>query len=170
MGLHQYHMTEEIDPLTGLFFLSLHKKKSKGMMSKEEEWDYSHSYNMAIYDPKTDQTRYLFDNPYEDDAITHILYETGYNGASGKVVFNRSSSRIVNTQFAQREPSSKILVCQRIKAQNTFKIWLFDKNTASSQLIAALDDNSSWVLDVKNQKVIAYKRELKGVDFKAFDF
>ena len=139
-------------------------------MSKEEEWDYSHSYNMAIYDPKTDQTRYLFDKPSEDDAITHLLYETGYNEASGNVVFNRSSSRIVNTRFVQREPSSKILVCQRTKAQKPLKIWLFDKNTDASRLIAALDDASSWILDVKNQKIIAYKRELKGVNFMAFDF
>ncbi len=129
MNFRQSSITEETDQRCGRFYLSLHRKKSKGLISnKEDAFDFEKAHNIAVFDVHTNQTTYLFDNVKEGENITHLLFEIGYNEEYKKIVFNRQSSKVQNNEMLEkREVFDLLIVCQEIEQNGSKRIWRFKK-------------------------------------------
>lgn len=169
-----YHITEELDHNSSLFYLSMHRlKEQKGLLSnkKEAKFDFKKAHNIAVFDIQKNEAKYLFDSVKEDESITHLLYEVNYITDNKSILFNRRSSRIYNNDFIEkRELLDQLLVCQVSEEKGLYRIWKFNKDGSDKTLITEIDNLTDWRFDVKNQKIITFKRAVNKVDFNAIDF
>jgi|GEM_PF-3196491 len=188
MGLQTYHITEEIERQFNLLYLSMHRSKSKkGLMSsyKDDDFDYTRAFNIAILNIENNNTTYLFEQVKEEETISHLLYETGYEEEpislslphpgyqkiGKKIIFNRSSSKIINNEnIEKRNPSNKLIVCQLDKSKSVQRIWRFNKHGQNKTLITEIDFKTEWRVDVFNQKILTFKRLIHNVEFDIYSF
>ncbi|MDW7695699.1 hypothetical protein R9C00_24490 [Flammeovirgaceae bacterium SG7u.111] len=172
MNFRQSSITEETDQRRGRFYLSLHRKKPKGLISnKEDVFDFEKAHNIAVFDIHTNQTKYLFDNVKEGENITHLLFETGFDEEYKCIVFNRRSSKIQNNEMLEkRELFDVLIVCQEIEASGLKRIWRFKKDGSEKSLITEVDTSTEWRLDVFHKKVITFKRSIDSVEFDSYEY
>ena len=161
-----------MDRQFNLLYLSIHRnKKSKGLISSknEEVLDLSKTYNFAVLDLQTDEVTYLFDEPSEEETISHLLYETHFMDKERRVLFNRGSTKVINNESLEpREPADRLIVCQTNQSKDSYRIWTFTKKGQNKRLIAEADSDTEWRVDVFNQKLLTFKRSSEKVVFKSY--
>ncbi|MEN7548085.1 hypothetical protein AAG747_09195 [Rapidithrix thailandica] len=167
--------TEEYDRQYNLFYLSLHPYiRTKSLMGskKEEEQDKSKVANIVIYDINNQQSKTLFEQVNEQEVITHFLFETAYDKKEKGMEYNRCYSHKIqnNYDIETRSPLDKLLICQRNLESGKSKLWTANKNGDALLLLAELDKDMEWIVDVYNQKVRTFNRCMDEMKIRDYDW
>ncbi|MEL6560106.1 MAG: hypothetical protein AAFQ94_18090 [Bacteroidota bacterium] len=168
---NQRQVREEYERAFNLFYLSMHLPKKGRLSSKSDEnLDFTRITNIAIYDINQNSTSYLFSESSDTSVVTDLIYEVGYNDNSRRMTFNKENSLITNNRnIDERSPFDKLIVCQLFEDTEKQKIWSFTKKGEHQTLIAEIDHQTHWRLDVYNQKIITFKRSVEHVEFNDYD-
>ncbi len=109
--------------------------------------------NVFVYDPKTSESRYLFDDSFTD-AIIDIIFESGYNSTGKTVVYNRNGNVVNNTNIPPRAPKASILVLTTNEATGGNTLWRISKRGAGKSILQQFGKNTDWFIDTGNDKIL----------------
>ncbi|OUR74584.1 hypothetical protein A9Q78_00165 [Methylophaga sp. 41_12_T18] len=149
-GGYSQHINQGYDTETGIYYHPVkHNKDAGGMFSSKSDRRIK---NIFIFDPATNNSRYLFkrDSIYSIETFT---LEMELN-ETGKVEFFGYRNRMLNNAKVPSRPLRDrllIVTSKENSEQNT--MWLANKNGSDLKELHRFHQNTRWHLDVKNKKI-----------------
>jgi len=142
------------DPQFNLLYVFVSPQSEKKGLSKLSSFssDEVGSTNIILWDIPKKQKKAIF-APQElskDEYVTHLLFETGYNAAENKRLFNSEAYIFNNRPLTPREPVNKVLIATHHRSNKQTTLWFGDKFATEKFKIATFSDAASWHLDVQN--------------------
>ena len=152
---------ETYDRQFNLFFLSVHPKTKKMIGNKKDSpADLTKICNLIIYDIGNQTTHQFFETVAPKEIITHFFFEKSYDEEAKQIQFNQYNKRIQNNyDITQRPLTDRLLVCQENTETRQKKLWVSKKDGASMGLLATMDQEEDWRLDVYNRIIITFRRD-----------
>lgn len=146
------------DPISGKYYKAIIiKQDRKGFLGSSKGSSESVS-NIAIFDPKTNSHKMLFEKNSKRD-INVFIFETGhqhsaiqFNGEESRYGSNRANVKN-NRSIAKRKLRNKLLIGTRDNKKRITELWTAKKDGNGLSKIAKLSFNSSWHIDIKNSKL-----------------
>lgn len=158
------------DPATGLYFKTVERIENGNRSFLSSKQGNTAPLNIAVFDPSTQKSRLLFQNP-PAGSISAVLFETGYK--DGAVTFSDGSQyRGIknNENVPKREPKSKVLVAVTTEEPKETVLLVADKKTGVLVTLTKVPATADWHLDVKNSKLRIVHQTGQTIQIESFDW
>jgi hypothetical protein len=167
-----YYRAERIDtydPTTGLYFKAVEKPDSADRVFFSSKQSNHSPLNIAVFDPATNKSRLLFQEP-PMGAISAVIFETGYK--DGAITFtNDANYRVKNNEnVAKREPKGKVLVVVAVEDRKESVLLVAEKKTGFLVPLTKVPQSADWHIDVKNSKIRVIRQTGQSIQVESFDW
>jgi len=158
---YYYYTQNYYDIMTNNLYTSIYEFESSGIINKTEKVNARIITNYLIYNINDKTSKFLFTKNSEH--ISLLLFENDFDKIKNNIVFNVKkkysdensdlSFIINNSNLILRPTKNKILIITTNRDDKKETIWICDKTASNISKITALNENDSWHLDLKNNKI-----------------
>ena len=171
-----YYIVDEYEPIVNIYYRGIYEKDVVFTDSKGKEFKKNITNNIAVFDPQTQMTKYIFPQSF-NETITGFIYEVAYDTLCNQICFNQSVCSYTalyrnqvcdqhpsivrnNKNIQRRNASRKLIIITYSFLTKEETVWLCDKS--GFNLRKVFESPASFHIDVKNRFLrTAYQDENK---------
>jgi hypothetical protein len=157
------------DPSTGLYLKSvMDKPRRDGVITGKSPGPVA--LNVNIFDPATGTSVALFKQA-APGPIALVLFETQFEAGSIEFHPPPPSGHILNNAGVEaRAPKDRLLIGLRDAKGAIASLWTSDKRGNGLAQVAAVPEDASWHLDVRNSKIRVVRQVGQTIEIESYDW